>query len=129
MSILPHIPPDIPPRALAVAEAINQTLLLDLTEREILLAADLIGYALIDERDRNVGASASHAPLGIGGGGRRPKFYPDIEVREHLIRLHRETTLAQARASCIDRFGPDRCPSQSAIGRFWLQLDTARRRR
>lgn len=129
MAILPQIPPDIPPRAKALAETINHVLQLDLTERSVLIMGSLIGEALAEERNRNAMAPAAQPRLELEGGGRRPKFYSDIEVREHLIRLHRETTIAQARASCLDRFGPERCPSLSAIGRFWVQLDTARRRR
>jgi hypothetical protein len=114
---------------MALAETINRVLQLDLTERSILIMGGLIGEVLIEERNHNAMPPAAQPRLELEGGGRRPKFYSDIEVREHLIRLHREATIAQARASCLDRFGPERCPSSSAIGRFWLQLDTARRRR
>lgn len=127
MPAKPQIPTDILPRAKALAETIDRVLQLDLTERCILIMGGVIGEALIEERNRNA-MPADHPRLELEGGGRRPKFYSDIEMRKHLIRLHRETTIAQARASCLDRFGPERTPSRSAISRFWLKLDDARKR-
>lgn len=61
--------------------------------------------------------------LPVGEFGRRPKFFDDLPVREHLIALHRETTVAKAVQSCRSRFGAERSPSRSAIARFWLYLD------
>ena len=57
---------------------------------------------------------------------KRPKFWHDIEVREALIRLHRQTTVLRARATVIAELGEDRAPSTSAIHRFWKDLDQTR---
>lgn len=54
---------------------------------------------------------------------RRPDFWSDIEVREAATKLHREITLDQALCSLKDRFGRSRCPSRSALGRYWKVLD------
>lgn len=54
---------------------------------------------------------------------RKPSFWGDVEVRRALAALHRETTLSEARAQISARFGPERAPSRSAIGRFWKSLD------
>lgn len=54
---------------------------------------------------------------------RRPDFWSDIEVSEAATKLHREMTLDQARCSLKDRFGRSRCPSRSALGRYWKMLD------
>lgn len=53
----------------------------------------------------------------------RPHFWADLEVRRAVIALHDTTTLDGAVASLARSFPADRCPSRSAIGRFWLSLD------
>lgn len=58
--------------------------------------------------------------------GRRPGFWQDIEVRLMLARLHRQATLAQARSYVAELYGAQRCPSQSALQRFWSVLDEGR---
>ncbi len=55
--------------------------------------------------------------------GRRPKFFTDLEVRERLVELHREVTIAEAHDDCRSRFGETRTPSRSAVARFWRYLD------
>jgi hypothetical protein len=54
---------------------------------------------------------------------RHPAFWSDREVREAATQLHREMTLDEARRSLKERFGRARCPSRSALGRYWKVLD------
>jgi len=68
-----------------------------------------------------VAATVSNAPA--WSNGRRPKFWRDIQVRTLLVSLHREMTIADARAVCEAQFGAARTPSHSAIGRCWQQID------
>lgn len=67
--------------------------------------------------------------LPILGNGRRPKFFADHAVRDRLIDLHREVTIAAAVADCRSRFGAARTPSPSAVARFWLYIDRLQGRR
>jgi hypothetical protein len=66
----------------------------------------------------------THLPLWRNG--RRPAFWSDFEVRSFLTEAHRQMTLKEARGVSLDRFGPARSPSLSAIHRYWALLDTAR---
>jgi len=66
----------------------------------------------------------THLPL--WGNGRRPKFWGDIAVRTLLTETHRQMPMGDVRALCIDRFGPARTPSMSAMHRYWMLLDKAR---
>jgi hypothetical protein len=59
--------------------------------------------------------------------GRRPSFWADVPVRDLLISMHRQTTLEEALAICRKRFGDERTPSRSALGRLWLGMDHGRR--
>lgn len=61
--------------------------------------------------------------------GHRPKFWYDVEVREAMIALRRQATIADARSQLLAKFGPQRTPSASAIGRFWQTLDNTWRKR
>jgi hypothetical protein len=62
----------------------------------------------------------------VGRRKRYPAFWGDIEVREYLIKTHRQAPLNGVRAALIARVGIERTPSLSAIHRFWMQLDVAR---
>lgn len=64
--------------------------------------------------------------LPTGRTKRFPKFWPDIEVRELLVGLHRQCDLHAAHRLLVGRVGPERTPSVSAIHRFWMQLDRVR---
>lgn len=55
-----------------------------------------------------------------------PKFWHDLPVREAVIECHRQSTIAEAAAHLIARFGKDRAPSESALHRCWMRLDLAR---
>jgi len=66
----------------------------------------------------------THLPL--WGSGRRPKFWRDIAVRTLLTETHRQMPMGDVRALCLDRFGPARTPSMSAVHRYWMLLDKAR---
>ena len=57
--------------------------------------------------------------------GRRPAFWSDVEVRNFLIDSHRQMTLGEAVSQVRQRFGSDRTPSRSAVGRLWQILDAA----
>ena len=62
-----------------------------------------------------------------GRGNRRlPPWWGDVEVRRAMISLHRQAGLDDVRGALMERFGPLRTPSRSAIGRFWTALDRAR---
>lgn len=50
----------------------------------------------------------------------------DPEVRVLVDELLPRMTFAAIAAECRRRFGPDRAPSKSAIGRYWLHLTAAR---
>lgn len=63
------------------------------------------------------------ATAGAWPNGRRPAFWADLAVRTLLTALHRQMTLAEARAACAERFGAARTPSKSAIHRYWRRLD------
>jgi len=56
----------------------------------------------------------------------RPRFWGDTEVRGLVLSTYRQMTIDQARAFISERFGDDRTPSRSSIGRFWQQLDRLR---
>lgn len=64
--------------------------------------------------------------LPAGRHKRYPAFWGDFEVREYMIRTHRQGQLKTIRAAMLARFGVERTPSLSAIHRFWMQLDIAR---
>lgn len=55
----------------------------------------------------------------------RPKFWSDVEVCNLLTSLHRTMTEGKALAICEAQFGSDRTPSQSALNRYWVKLDSA----
>lgn len=57
---------------------------------------------------------------------RRPKFWSDIEVREALVKMHRQMTVLMAKQTLAAEFGPERAPSKSAIARFWKIQDSVR---
>ena len=63
----------------------------------------------------------THLP--VWRNGRRPGFWSDIEVRTFLTAMHRQVTIAEARAASIERYGPERTPSQSSLHRYWMALD------
>lgn len=50
---------------------------------------------------------------------RHVKWQHDEAVMEAVVATHRRMTLDDATASLVDRFGPDRAPSRSSLGRFW----------
>ncbi|MBP0439476.1 hypothetical protein [Tianweitania sediminis] len=71
--------------------------------------------------------AVAHLPMFPGQRHKRyPKFWGDIEVREYLIKLHRQHELAVVHSSALARFGEKRTPSISAIHRFWMRLDSHR---
>lgn len=53
----------------------------------------------------------------------RPRFWPDGEVRRALIDLYGAMSIDRARDALMATFGNARCPSRSAIARFWSSLD------
>lgn len=55
--------------------------------------------------------------------GRRPNGFSDVEVRKHIMATHRQGSLVEIRAGMLDRFGPTRTPSRSALHRWWQRLD------
>lgn len=57
---------------------------------------------------------------------RNPKCWADLPVREAIIALHRQMTLARANEEIALKFGADRAPSKSALARIWKQLDLIR---
>jgi hypothetical protein len=61
--------------------------------------------------------------------GRRPKFWRDLPVRTEVIALHRQVTIDAAFRQLAEKFGPERAPSKSAIGRTWQAIDKTKRRR
>lgn len=65
---------------------------------------------------------ASLTVSSIWTNGRRPPWWGDLEIRELLTRSHRQMTLHEVAEIGRSRFG-DRCPSISAIHRFWEKLD------
>ena len=73
------------------------------------------------ERISPVSHQASYLP--IWKNGRRPRWWSDLEVRAFLTRTHRQMTIGEVRQALIDIYGPDRTPSNSAIQRYWMQLD------
>lgn len=56
----------------------------------------------------------------------RPRWWYDREVREGVIACHRQMTIGIATESLKAKFGKDRAPSRSSIGRFWVTLDEVR---
>lgn len=66
----------------------------------------------------------THLP--IWSSGRRLKFWGDIAVRTLQTETHRQMTMADVRALCLDKFGPARTPSMSTLHRYWMLLDKAR---
>lgn len=70
-----------------------------------------------------LGTALTYLP--IWPSSKRPRFWRDLEVRQFLLTCHRQMTIDDALAATTKRFG-DRCPSRSAIGRFWQRLDVAR---
>tara|TARA_B100000519_G_scaffold11303_1_gene8686 strand:+ start:1756 stop:2499 length:744 start_codon:yes stop_codon:yes gene_type:complete len=50
---------------------------------------------------------------------RHVKWQHDEAVMEAVVATHRRMTLDDATASLVGRFGPDRAPSRSSLGRFW----------
>lgn len=57
---------------------------------------------------------------------RYAKCWADVPVREAVIALHRQMTIAQAVEEIAARFGVVRAPSRSALHRIWKQLDLIR---
>lgn len=89
--------------------------------------------AYLDERLAAELADPRSLPNTIAGhgawsSGRRPSFFADREVRAFLVVCHRAITIDLARAEVSRRFGKDRCPSRSAVQRFWAVLDKVRAR-
>lgn len=80
-------------------------------------------------------AELSKAPKPITGDeifwphGRRPKFWRDIPVRTEVIALHRQMIIDAAFKQLTEKFGTERAPSKSAIGRTWQLIDQQKRRR
>lgn len=54
---------------------------------------------------------------------RYPDCWFDLPVREAVIALHRQTSIAKAVAQLVEKFGEGRAPSKSALARIWKQLD------
>ncbi len=71
-------------------------------------------------------AQISHEP--IWANGRRPPWWPDLEVREFLTVSHRQMSTVQAERIGQSRFGA-RCPRKSAIHTYWQRLDQLERQR
>ncbi|WP_413874128.1 hypothetical protein [Albidovulum sp.] len=80
----------------------------------------------LPEVDPDILAGAAHLP--IWPSGRRPAWWHDLEVREFLLRSHRQMSTLRAAKAGAARFG-GRCPRKSAIGEFWQRLDTVANRR
>lgn len=55
-------------------------------------------------------------------GGRSTGIEHDRDVALFLAQQIGVSTLANARVNCRERYGPDRTPSPSALGRFWSRL-------
>lgn len=58
-----------------------------------------------------------------GSRRRKPRFWHDVDVRRFLIAEHGFLTIDMAITQARARFGDDRAPSRSAIGRFWQTID------
>jgi hypothetical protein len=54
---------------------------------------------------------------------RFPSFWGDMEVRQALISMHRQMTIDRVHAELRNKFGENRTPSRSAIGRFFKDYD------
>lgn len=76
-----------------------------------------------DIGNRALSLAVTHLP--IWRTGQRPKFWGDVEVREFLTAAHRQMTMVAVRAAAIERFGPARVPSMTALHRYWMRLDQA----
>jgi hypothetical protein len=81
------------------------------------VAMDYDGVSRPDEYVRSV------SRLPIWTAGHRPRWWHDYDVRVCMILTHREMTIDRALAALIERFGEDRSPGRSSIGRFWKRLD------
>lgn len=71
--------------------------------------------------------SLAHAP--IWKNGKRPKWWPDIEIRAFIVRAHNQMSCLICAELGAKRFG-SRFPKKTAIHEFWTRLDkiTAERR-
>ena len=56
----------------------------------------------------------------------RFRWWGDVQVREAIIRHHRQMTIDRAVATISEECGSDRAPSRSSLGRFWKMLDQNR---
>lgn len=54
--------------------------------------------------------------------GSVPRIVRDPEVRAFIDRALRTMTFSEIVAATRERFGPDRTPSRSAIGRYWIRF-------
>ncbi len=85
-------------------------------------AAAALGL-LVDDRLARRAHAASALP--IWSNGRRPNFWPDLDVRLLLTAMHRQMTLAQSLDVVARLLGAERAPSRSAVHRYWQALDRA----
>lgn len=90
--------------------------------------------ATLQAIEARLGDRGSHALLGdlridlpVLTHGRRPKFWADEEVRDFLTACYRRVEINAALKACVERFGSGRTPSRSALHRYWMNLDAARR--
>lgn len=85
---------------------------------------DKIGAANSDGVDERVAFVERNWTRLRGSRKFKPAFWHDVEVRRFLIAEHGFLTFDMAVAQVRARFGYDRAPSRSAIGRFWQAIDT-----
>ena len=63
----------------------------------------------------------THLP--IWSNGRRPPWWHNIPLRQHLTETHRQMTMQVALDAAAIKFGRADLPSMSALNRYWMRLD------
>lgn len=63
----------------------------------------------------------THLP--IWSNGRRPPWWHNIPLRQHLTETHRQMTMQEALDAAKSKFGTADLPSMSALNRYWMRLD------
>lgn len=60
--------------------------------------------------------------------GRQAKIPGDPEIRRFVKKALKTMTFNEIAQACRERFGAERAPSKTAIGRYQLALEKSRRR-
>ena len=63
----------------------------------------------------------THLP--IWSSGRRPPWWHNIPLRQHLTEAHRQMTMQEALDAAERKFRKVDLPSVSGLNRYWLRLD------